>query len=522
MKRVKSFRPLSVRLPRLRLSFWPLLPLALSGCLLAPSDKPPPLPAHTSYSALSLRETSGAKLAPNAQGAPTALRAEKLIEGMDIPGAWWEIYQNPALNRLVAQALANSPNLKSLQHGLKLAWEQRRVEGAGLYPQISAQFMPSWNKTTHALSNVPIQNYWSYSMHTVQLQVGYVPDLWGGRVEAIIAAGAQADIQRFQLEATALTMIAQLVNAAILEAGLRAQIAAQEAQIAQAEQILAIMDRQVGLGDQSMENTLLQRNLLAQQTASLPPLKRQLAQNRDQMATLAGEMPNADLPVFELKDFTLPEKLPLTLPAQLLSQRPDVRAAQAQITAASAQVGIAIANRLPNLQLSATPGYMAEAMKNFFTPSMGNFALLASVSQPLFQGGSLIHAQRAAREQFLQSVEVYKNTVLTAVSDVADSLHAIEHDSDTLVAAQKALEAAQKTQSISETRHRLGDNSEIDVMSARFLVGMNQMSVAQAVTVRYSDTVGLFQSLGGGWWHRNDLGLSPEDAKRLSTSLLPW
>ncbi|WP_241664095.1 efflux transporter outer membrane subunit [Oecophyllibacter saccharovorans] len=494
----------------------------LGGCLLAPSDKPPPLPVNARYSATSFPPTPGRRMNADVSGPESVLRSEQLVTNLDIPGAWWEVYRNPDLNRLVVMALTNSPSLKAMQRGLRVAWEQRRVEGAGLYPQVSAQLMPSWNKVSHDLSNVPIQNYWNYSMHTLQLQVGYVPDLWGGKAEAIIAAGAQADIQRFQLEATALTLISNLVNDVFMDAGLRSQIQVKKSLVTQADQILTIMNSQQALGETSVENTLLQRNVLDQQDSDLPPLEKQLAQNRDQIAILVGVPPSTPLPEFQLDQFTLPAQLPMTLPAQLLEQRPDVQAARAQITAAAAQVGIAIANRLPNLQLSASPGYIAEAMKNFFTPSMGNYTLMATVTQPLFQGGSLVHAQRAARQVFLQSVEEYKNTVLTAIGDVADSLHAIEHDSQTLVASEDGLEAAQKTYAIARAKNRLGDNSRIDVLAADFLVLLDRQSVIQDEVLRFTDTVALFQALGGGWWHRNDLGMSAKDAKRLSTSLLPW
>lgn len=494
----------------------PLLLCALSGCMVGPKGDTPPLPDKAGYTAQSMAHTSGRT------AGSSILRRQDFVTGMDIPGKWWEVFKNPKLNQLVEQALANNQSLKAMQNSLKAAWEQRRVEGAALYPSISAQFIPSRNKTSKTLSPVPNNNSWLYNLHTAQLNIGYVPDLWGGTRQAIKAGGAQADIQHAQLEATALTMVSDLVTATITEAGLRAQIRAKEAQISEQTKMLSIGGSQFGAGDVSRQSLLVQRDALAQIEADLPPLKNQLAQTRDQIATLIGSTPNVDLPVFELDDFTLPEKLPVTLPATLLSHRPDVEAARAQIQAAAAQVGIAIANRLPNVQLSALPGQAVGHMSQFFKPGYGNWDIAATVTQPIFQGGSLLHAQREARDSLLQANEYYKSTVISAIGDVANSLHAVEFDSDTLLADQKGLEAAQESYKIAQAQHRLGDNSEIDLLQSKLAVAQDELSVAQDKTARFSDTVGLFQSLGGGWWHRNDLGMSPKEAKELSKSLLPW
>lgn len=494
----------------------PLLLCSLNGCMVGPKGDAPPLPDKAAYKQTPFTHTSGRT------AGESILRRQEFVNGMDVAGKWWEIFKNPRLNRLVEQALANNQSLKAMQNSLKAAWEQRRVEGAALYPSISAQFIPSRNKTSKTLSPVPNNNSWLYNLHTAQLNIGYVPDLWGGTRQAIKAGGAQADIQHAQLEATAVTMVSDLVNAAITEAGLRAQIRAKETQIAEQQKMLSIGSHQFGSGDVSRQSLLVQRDALAQTEADLPPLRNQLAQTRDQIATLVGTTPNTDLPVFELDDFTLPEKLPVSLPSALLLHRPDIEAARAQIQAAAAQVGIAIANRLPNVQLSALPGQAVGHMSQFFKPGFGNWDIAATVTQPIFQGGSLLHAQREARDNLLQANEYYKSTVISAISDVANSLHAVTFDSDTLLADQKGLEAAQESYRIAQVQHRLGDNSQIDLIQARLAVAQDELSVAQDKAARFSDTVGLFQSLGGGWWHRNDLGISPKDMKDLSQSLLPW
>jgi len=244
---------------------------------------------------------------------------------------------------------------------------------------------------------------------------------------------------------------------------------------------------------------------------TLPPLNLALAQNRDQMATLIGVTPNTPMPEFHLEQFTLPRSLPVSLPSALLNQRPDVRAAQAQIQAASAQIGIAIANRLPNVQLSATPAQAVGTMSDFFKPGYGNWTIAATLMQPIFQGGSLLHAERGARDNLLQANDQYKATVLSAIQDVADSLHAVSFDADTLAANETNLQASEKTLNISHAQLRLGDISTLSLLQAQQSVSQARLSYVQAQAARFSDSVGLFQALGGGWWNRNDIGMTPAE-----------
>ncbi|MFT9446497.1 efflux transporter outer membrane subunit [Gluconobacter japonicus] len=489
--------------------------VVLVGCAVGPDFHKPDLPKGMNYQSAPRTATAG-------HGGTGAGVSQIFQTGVDIPGKWWEIFQNPSLNALVEQALANNQSLKAMQTGLKSAWEQRRIEGAGLYPTLSASFNPTRNKTSRVYSPVPNNNTWLYNVHTAQLTVGYVPDLWGGTRRAIEAAGAQAEIQKFQLEATALTMISDLVNATIEEASIRAQIAATQDLIASQKSTLALITKRQKLGDASQQDMVSQLASVAQLEATLPGLNLQLAQTRDQMAVLVGVAPNSPLPEFRLEQFTLPQTLPVSLPSDLLNQRPDVRAAQAQIQSASAQVGVAIANRLPNVQLSALPGQAVGTMSDFFKPGYGNWTIAATVMQPIFQGGSLLHAERQARDNLMQANETYKATVLTAIQDVADSLHALDFDADALQANQNAYDATTQSLKIAHAQLRLGDVSELMVLQAQQANAQARLALVQAQGARYSDSVALFQSLGGGWWNRNDLGMTPAAQKALGKSLVPW
>ncbi|QDH16857.1 efflux transporter outer membrane subunit [Swingsia samuiensis] len=487
----------------------------LAGCKVGPDYKRPDLPKGMDYQSTPLTNTSG-------RGTNAFDVSQHFQTGVDVPGKWWELFQNPVLNSFVEQALAHNQSLAGMQAGLKSAWEQRRIEGAGLYPTVSASFNPTRNKTSKALSPVPNSNLWLYSMHTAQLNIGYVPDLWGGVRRAIEAASAQAEIQRFQLEATAITLISNIVSTTINEASIRAQISATEDLIASQKETLNTLKARQRLGDASLQDVVTQLASVAQLEATLPPLRQQLAQTRDQLAVLAGVAPNSPLPEFYLEQYKLPNELPVSFPSALLEQRPDVRAAQAQIKSASAQVGVAIANRLPNLQLSATPGEVMDKMHDFFRPGYGNWTLSATLMQPIFQGGSLLHAERQAKDNLLQAKDNYEATVISAIQDVADTLYALKYDADTLEANQTNYDAAGRSLKIVKGQLRLGDVSELTVLQAQQAYAQARLSLVQAQSARFSDSVALFQSLGGGWWNRNDLGMSPKDQEKLGKSLWPW
>lgn len=488
---------------------------ALCSCAVGPDFHRPDMPKTMAYQPAPLSPTAG-------HGTDAATASQQFQTGVDIPGRWWTVFRNPALDRLVDMALANNQSLKAMQQGLKSAWEQRRIEGAGLYPTLSAEFMPTRNKTSRVYSPVPNSNSWLYNVHTAQLNIGYVPDLWGGTRRAIEAAGAQAELQKFQLEATALTMISDLVNATIEEATIRAEIDATNALIRSQRAVLKTVTAEQGLGNASRQDMAQQLASVAQLEATLPGLNLQLAQTRDQIAVLVGTTPNQPLPEFRLEHFTLPSNLPVSLPSELLNQRPDIRAAQAQIQSASAQIGVAIANRLPNVQLSATPAQAVGVMSDFFKPGYGNWTIAATVMQPIFQGGSLLHAERQARDNLLQANEMYKATVLSAVQDVADSIHAVTFDADALAADEDLLKATASSLRIAQRQLRLGDVSELTMLQAQQTQAQAQLAYVQAEGARFSDSVGLFQALGGGWWNRNDLGMTPAAQKALGKSLLPW
>jgi NodT family efflux transporter outer membrane factor (OMF) lipoprotein len=243
----------------------------------------------------------------------------------------------------------------------------------------------------------------------------------------------------------------------------------------------------------------------------LPPLQKQLAQQRDLLAVLAGRSPDQEVAArFELDALQLPQELPMSLPARLVEQRPDVRMADAQLHAACAQVGVAFANRLPNIQISANGGSAADQMHDLFGKGTSFWNLGAAITAPIFDGGTLKHRQRAAEATYRQAAEQYRSTVMSALQNVADALHAVQSDADAMAASARAEQAAARSLGIAQRQHALGDISTIALLNAQVTYRQAELALVQARAARFTDTVALFQALGGGWWHRQDVTVAQE------------
>jgi NodT family efflux transporter outer membrane factor (OMF) lipoprotein len=241
-------------------------------------------------------------------------------------------------------------------------------------------------------------------------------------------------------------------------------------------------------------------------TATLPPLLKQSAQLHDLLAVLAGQFPNqAPDQTLDLASLQLPQDLPVSLPSQLVAQRPDVLQAEANLHDASAKIGIAVANRLPNIVLSANTGSSAAALDQLFTSGTGFWGVGASVTAPLFQGGTLLHQERAAKAAYEQAAEQYRSTVLTAFQNVADTLTALEQDAEALTAASAATDAAKVTLDLARRQLQDGYAGYLALLSAEQAYQQGRITLVQAQANRFADTAALFQALGGGWWNRPGL-----------------
>jgi NodT family efflux transporter outer membrane factor (OMF) lipoprotein len=475
------------------------LGMLLTACAVGPDYQRPAAPATHDYAPTALPQTTAAAPGPGGN-------SQQLVQDMDIPGQWWTLFHCAPLNALIDDALKHNADTEAAQAALQIAWENVRAQRGAFFPSVEASVDPTRQKTGTVLSSGIASNSTLYNLTTAQVSVSYSPDLWGGNRRQVESLVAQANAQRFQLEATYLTLTSNLVNAAIQEASLREQIEATRHIVDDQQRIMATLQRQFALGDAPEAAVAAQQAALEQSRATLPPLEKQLAQQRDLLAALSGHMPSDAIDDrFTLDALQLPGELPLSLPARLVEQRPDVRMADEQLHAASAQVGVAIANRLPNVQISASVGSAAVQASSLLSTGTGFWSIGAGITAPLFDGGTLKHKQRAAEATYRQSEAQYRSTVIDAVQNVADVLHAVQSDAAALASAELADRAAARSFAIAQRQLALGDISEAVMLNAEQTWRQTAITLAQARANRYADTVALFQALGGGWWNRHDV-----------------
>jgi NodT family efflux transporter outer membrane factor (OMF) lipoprotein len=389
---------------------------------------------------------------------------------------------------------------------LAVARENVLAQRGFYYPNVAGSFTATRARSAADLSPVTSTTVVNYSLYTPQVSVSFVPDVFGLNRRTVESLAAQAQQARFALIATHITLSSNVAAGAIQEASLRGQIDATHELITINTDMLKILWEQYRKGYASELDVAAQESQLAQVTATLPPLLKQLAQQRDLLAALAGGFPNHDLPEkFELSSLQLPQELPLSLPSQLVEQRPDVRQAEENLHAASAQIGIAIANRLPSIALNADGGSSPVDFSKMFSGGNGFWDLTAGITQPIFNAGTLRHRERAAKAAFTQAAEQYRSTVLTAFQNVADTLHALQQDADALNSAAAARTAARVTLDLAQTQYKAGYASYLALLSAEQAYQLAVINLVQAQANRFADTAALFQALGGGWWNRLDL-----------------
>lgn len=469
-----------------------LLTACLASACVGPNFRHPPPPTVDRYTAEPLPAET-----VSAEGPGGA--AQKFLAEQEVPRNWWTRFGSDEIDALVKEALRANPSVQAAAAALRQANETTAAQRGSYYPAVQGGFDASRERdATGVLSPNLTSGTALYNLFTPQVTVTYVPDIFGANRRQVESLAAQAEAARYQLDATYLTLTANVVTAAVTEAGLRAQIAATVRVIALERDALSVMRRELELGAIAEGDVYAQDAALAQAEATLPPLNRQLQTTRDQLAVLTGHLPADSKPVtFELDHLMLPTDLPIGVPAQLVERRPDVRAAEAQLHAATAQVGVAIANFLPQLTLTGDIGSSATKLDQLFLPGTGFWFAGASLSQTLFEGGTLLHRKRAADAALDQAGANYKSAVLTAFQNVADSLHALDTDADALNAAGRAASAAQKSLDVARRQLELGSVSYLSLILAEQAYQQAEISLAQARANRYADTAALFQALGG-------------------------
>ena len=472
----------------------------IAGCAVGPNFKKPAAPDVSDYTASPL---PAAVTSTDVSGG----EAQRFAKGGEIAADWWTLFHSAPLNELINSSLTNNHDLKAAQAALTVARENVLAQKGVYYPSVSASFSGTRQRLSGQIAPTLSSNAFLFNLFTPQVSVSYVPDVFGLNRRTVESLQAQEQEVRFQMLATYTTLTANVVVTAIQVASLQTQIEATRELVTLNSDMVKILQYQFDKGYANRLDLAAQESQLAQINATLPPLLKQLAQQQDSLAALAGRFPNqAAAPQFELASLQLPQDLPVSLPSQLVAQRPDVLQAEANLHDASAKIGIATANRLPNIVLSANAGSSAAAIDQLFTSGTGFWGLGVEATAPIFQGGTLLHQERAAKAAYVQAAEQYRSTVLTAFQNVADTLVALEQDADGLNAAAAAANAAKTTMDLAERQVKDGYAANLALLNAEQTYQQSRIDLVQAQANRYADTAALFQALGGGWWHGAGVG----------------
>jgi NodT family efflux transporter outer membrane factor (OMF) lipoprotein len=474
--------------------------LLISGCAVGPNYHAPAAPNVSGY-------TPG-PLSPTVSSNVGGGTSQSFAAGKDIPGEWWTLFHSPGLNQLILEALKNNPTLEAAQASLREARENVYAQEGSFFPSVSGDGTAERMKESPVTTGLPSNS--AFNLYNASLSLSYTLDVFGGTRRQVESLIAERDYEAYELEASYLSLTSNIVTSAITEASVREQIKATQDIIADEAGQLDIVKKRFDLGGASRSDVLSQESNLRQEEATLPPLQLELAQTRNQLAAYAGRFPSEQIiEKFNLEDLRLPQELPVSLPSQLVAQRPDIQAAAAELHQASANIGVAVANRLPQITLTGSLGSEALQASQLFTPGMGLWSIASGISQPIFEGGTLLHKEKASEQAYDLAAAQYRSTVISAFQDVANVLNALDYDAKTLKDDLASEQSAAESLKISSGQYKLGAIPYADVLLAQQTHQTAVIALVKARATRFSDTAALYQALGGGWWHRNDIQRQP-------------
>lgn len=476
----------------------------LDGCAVGPTYRPSNQPIPDSFGISRDFTPSSTK------------NAQILFAGKDLPGEWWRCFENSALSGLVDRGLAHSPTLIAARDTLLAAQESVLAQYAGLLPGIDGQARGIQQKYPYAESGIPNSNgTWTY--YDLHLAFSYNIDLWGGVRRGIERETAVRDAVEARLQAAYVVLTGNIVATVINTAMLARELAEQKRLVSLETEYLRTIEAQYAVGAASETDLALQHAQLAEQSALVPRFRVRFLNARHALADLVGGLPDDKaMPAIDLDDLTLPAVLPLGVPSRVLEHRPDIREAAAELHAATAAVGIAEAARLPSLVVSGAWGDIAARVAQFAVPGNGMAVLAGQITQPIFQGGRLLHGQRQAEANLLAGAEHWRAVVYSAFHNVADVLTQIAADKDVFDAEVEAERAASQAMFLAQKQYSLGGSSYIAVLIAEMAYQRALIELIEARAARLSDSAALFVSLGGGWWSR------PEDHALMPERVLPF
>ena len=427
-------------------------------------------------------------------------QAQHFTPGAEITADWWRLFQSPQLDAVVRQAISNNPTLQAAEASLRQSQDNLRA-GYGLYfPQGQAGASAS-RQLTAPVQQGSQSSGSIFNLFTASGTISYTLDVFGGKRRTVEGLRAQADSQRYESKAAFLALSANVVNTSVARSAYMAQIRATEQLIELENQQLHLAETQVRAGTAPYSTVLSVRSLISANQALLAPLEQNASQAEHLLAMLEGVVPSkANLPDIDLAELSLPADLPLSLPSDLVNQRPDILSSEALMHLASANIGIATAAMFPSFSLSGTYGGASTTLANLSAVSKF-WSIGPTATTPVFQGNSLWYVRRASIDAYQQSQATYRQTVLGAFEQVADSLKALEHDAEGLQAQVEAQRAAGEALNLLQVNYRAGLVAFPDVLTADVQFHQATIGWLQALAQRHQDTVALFVALGGGWWN---------------------
>lgn len=470
-----------------------LIGALLAGCTVGPNFTPPSPPSDQAYDA--------------AHAAPPAVAgepAQRLAVGQRIAGDWWTLYRSPALDAVLKQAIAHNRDLAAARANLAAAQNIAAAAQGALFPQLDFAASAERQKISFAAFGLK-QPLATFNVFSVGPTVSYSLDPFGRNRRLIEERQAQADVERYQLTAAYLAVTGNAVTDAIGIAAINAQIAAVNDVVADDQNLLTLVQRSVAAGGATDLDVESARSQLAADRTLLPPLQQRLSVARHVLAVLVAETPGSwTAPDFTLDSLTLPADVPISLPSTLVHQRPDILAAEAELHAASAAVGVATAQLYPDITLTAGVEQIGLAPHTLLTAGDNIWNFGGGVTAPLFHGGALRAQKRAAEDNFNSTRATYQQVVLQSFAQVADSLDALVHDTRLLAEQRAALESSRRSLDLTRRAYQGGDVALLQVLDASRLYQRARLGYAQAEAQRYADTAQLFLAMGGGWWARAD------------------
>jgi NodT family efflux transporter outer membrane factor (OMF) lipoprotein len=469
--------------------------LGLTGCAVGPDFKVPDAPSVDRYTQSPLPEKTAVSLTVG--GAE-----QRFAAGKDIPDQWWSLFQSKALDQLIRMAMEESPSITLAEARLREAREIRTAQFGAFLPGIDIGASAGRQKISGASQGRADTSIDPFNIFNASVGVSYTLDIFGGLRRQLEALDAQVEYQEYQLEGAYLVLTSNIVTTAMLTASLHLQARATMEIIDVQKEQLQLIEKRYEAGAVSLSDVLAQRAQLAQSQALLPVLAKNLSQSSHQLAMLVGKLPSEiQLPEFEFTSMALPQELPVSMPSELVRHRPDIKAAEAILHAAGAQIGVATANLYPQITLTGAYGFTSNDISNLFDSRSAVWNFGAGLMQPIFHGGALTAKRRAAIAVYDQAAAQYRLTILQSFQNVADVLRALESDAAALKAQADAEMAARDSLDLAQKQYQLGATSYLSLLNAQRQYQEAHILLVGAQAARFADTAALFAAMGGGRWN---------------------